>query len=195
MEISPKAKHILEKQAQIRGALPYVALGLAGGAAGYLAAPKVRENINYGKYVAKHKYNVIGPMRQMGLPLSQALKHDLSKLSPSEFGPYRNWFTGPKGVTGTRDPETYKTWRTAVQHHYHAPGNMHHYRALGIPQSSVPLKYKLESAADWFSVAKTKGTTNENFSEWYKRLRTKLPLDQETKTVINQRLGIKDENM
>ena len=193
MEISPKAKYILEKQATLRGTLPYVALGLAGGAAGYLAAPKVRENVDYAKYVAKHKYNIVSPMRQMGLGYGQALKHDLSKLSPAEFGPYRNWFTGPKGITGTRDPETYKKWRAAVEHHYHAPGNLHHYRALGLKQSTVPLKYRMEAVADWYSVQKTKGATNEAFPDWYKRLRTKLPIIPETQKAIDERLGIKPE--
>jgi hypothetical protein len=172
---------------------PFLIAGALGAGAGYLAAPKIRENVNYGKYVAKHKYNVIPPMRQMGLGWGQALKHDLSKLSPAEFGPYRNWFAGPKGVTGTRDPDTYAKWRTAVEHHYHAPGNLHHYRALGLKQSVVPLKYKMEAVADWYSVQKTKGATNEPFHDWYKRLRTKLPIAPETQSAIDERLGIKKE--
>jgi hypothetical protein len=129
-------------------------------------------------------------MRQMGLGWGQALKHDLSKLGPKEFGPYREYFTGKSGVTGTRDPETYNKWRTAVQHHYHSPGNMHHYRALGLKSTAVPLKYRMEAVADWHSVQKTKGSTHESFSSWFERLRDKLPIDEETRTEINKRLGL-----
>jgi hypothetical protein len=176
-----------EKKASIK---PLVIAGVIGAGIGFSAGPKIKENLTYGTYLAKHKYNVIPPMRGMGLGWGQAFKHDLSKLSPAEFGPYRNWFAGPKGITGTRDPETFKNWRTAVQHHYHAPGNLHHYRALGLDQSTVPLKYRMEAVADWYSVQKTKGATNEHFTDWYKRLRTKLPIASDTQAAIDQRLGL-----
>jgi hypothetical protein len=47
----------------------------------------------------------------------------------------------------------------------------------------------MEAVADWHSVQKTKGRTNESFPEWYNRLRDKLPIDEETRGEINKRLG------
>ena len=170
-----------------------VPLGI-GAAIGYVAGdPKTKQTLDYGKYLAKHKYHVIKPMRSMGLGWGQALKHDLSKLTPTEFGPYRDWFAGPKGIKGTRDPELYAKWRESVQHHYHSPGNMHHYRALGIKQSKVPLKYRLEAVADWYSVGRSRGITSESFPEWYGRLKDKLPISPDTKNTIDTRIGLKKE--
>lgn len=162
-----------------------------GAVAGYaLSDPKVKESLTYGKYLGKHKWNIVKPMRQMGLPWGQALKHDLSKLGPKEFGPYREYFAGTTGVRGTNTPETHELWRQAVRHHHNAPGNLHHYRALGLKGTVVPLKYKLEAVADWYSVGRTKGITNESFPEWFTRLKDKLPIDEYTKSTIGERLGI-----
>ncbi len=182
-----------QKSAQLSRTLlqPKVLIPLAFGVAtGYTAThPKTKESLEYGKYLAKHKYHVIKPMRTMGLGWSQALKHDLSKLSPAEFGPYRDWFNSPRGIQGSRDPEVFKKWRDAVQHHYHSPGNVHHYRALGLKQTTVPLKYKMEAVADWYSVSRARNLTNESFPEWYTRLKDKLPIAPDTKKEIDRRLG------
>ena len=174
---------------------PSVLIPLGFGAAvGYTAtSPKAKQSFAYGKYLAKHKYHVVRPMRSMGLGWGQTLKHDLSKLSPSEFGPYRDWFEGPSGIKGARSPETFAKWKQAVQHHYHSPGNIHHYRALGLKQTTVPLKYKMEAVADWYSVSKSRGLTNESFPQWYGRLRDKLPIAPDTKQTIDKRLGLKKE--
>jgi hypothetical protein len=172
-------------KARILGPL---ALGVAAGYA--LSDPKVKESVEYGKYLGKHKLNIIKPMRQMNLGWGQALKHDLSKLGPKEFGPYREYFAGPTGVTGTNDPKTHELWRAAVRHHHNAPGNLHHYRALGLKGTVAPLKYKMEAVADWHSVQKTKGRTNESFPEWYTRLKDKLPIEEQTRMEIDKRLGL-----
>ena len=168
--------------------LGLLALGVAAGYA--LSDPKVKESVEYGKYLGKHKLNIIKPMRQMNLGWGQALKHDLSKLGPKEFGPYREYFAGPTGVTGTNDPKTHELWRAAVRHHHNAPGNLHHYRALGLKGTVAPLKYKMEAVADWHSVQKTKGRTNESFPEWYTRLKDKLPIEEQTRMEIDKRLGL-----
>jgi hypothetical protein len=170
-----------------------VPVGAAALAGWYTQNPEAKAGLRYGKYVAKHKFNVVKPMRTMGLGWGQTLGHDLSKLKPSEFAPYRDWFEGPAGIKGTRDPETYKTWRAAVQKHYHSPGNLHHYRALGLDQTTVPLKYKMEAVADWYSVSRSRGLTNESFPEWYGRLKEKLPIAPETKKEINTHLGLNKE--
>lgn len=165
-------------------------LGLSAAIGYTLGNPeKVRDSAVYGKYLAKHKYNVIGPMRQMGLGWGQALKHDLSKLSPAEFGPYRDWFAGSKGMRGTRDPQVFSKWREAVNHHYNSPGNLHHYRKL---PSTTPIadKYKLEAIADWYSVAKSNGITNQSFKEWYAANRHRLPTENHIRAEMNKQLGL-----
>ena len=193
--MTKKAEYILEKIAF--SPLTKVLAPIVGAAVGgYVSQnPEFKSGLRYGKYLVKHKLNIISPMHQMGLGTGQALKHDLSKITPNEFRTYRDWFEGPKGITGERDPETYKTWRNAVNTHYHRPANLHHYRVLGIDKTTVPLKYKMEAVADWYSVGKTKGRINETFPEWYSRLKDKLPIEPEVKNVIDERLGMKKEAM
>lgn len=131
-------------------------------------------------------------MHQMGLPLTQALAHDLSKYRPSEFGPYSEWFNGPKGLKGAHDDETHKKWRKAVELHYSR--NPHHWRKQGLTPEQVPMKYKEESVADWYSVGKTnrpKHTDYPTFKQWYTQRQEKLPIDKATKNEISTQLGLK----
>lgn len=150
-----------------------------------------KDNLEYAKYVTKHKANIVSPMVQMGLPLSQALVHDLSKYLPSEFKSYRDWFVGPTGVNGTKDSETHKRWRDAVEKHY--ARNMHHWKKRGLTVEQTPLKYRMESVADWYSVGKTirpKGTKFPDFKTWYAQREASLPIDSEVRVNINKRLGL-----
>ncbi len=115
------------------------------------------------KYIAKHKAYLISPGRQLGLGYGQLLKHDLSKLTPSEWGPYSKFWFGSTGITGTRDPETFKNFRNAVVNS-HYKKNKHH------NSQNEPIKYKLEAVADWYSSAKTQSKNPGNFPDfksWY----------------------------
>ena len=155
-------------------------------------AGKIKDSANYGWYVSKHKANIVSPMLQMKLPLMQALKHDLSKLRPSEFGPYRDWFNGPKGINGTRDPKVHADWRKAVELHY--TRNPHHWKKRGEEWQNVPLKVREESLADWYSVGKTirkKGTEFPTFKNWFQMHEKGLPIDSVVKKDVESKLGLK----
>ena len=149
----------------------------------------IMDNINYAVYVTKHKANVISPMMQMGLPITQALGHDLDKYNPKKFGPYRDWFEGDKGIKGSKDPKVYATWRSAVNRHY--KDNMHHWNKRGLSPSKVPLRYKMEQVADWYSVGKTnsKAKVFPSFSKWYKARRLKLPIEKMVRHEIDLALN------
>ena len=152
---------------------------------------KIKDNINYAGYVLKHKSNIIEPMTQMNLPYSQALAHDLSKFRPKEFGPYRDWFFGPKGRTALEpSPEVFSKWRSAVRQHY--KGNAHHWKKLGKDPNTVPLNTRMETVADWYAVGKTlRGSRGyPTFKNWYTKRRDKLPIDPTTKTIIDYNLGL-----
>lgn len=177
--------------------LPAAVVGTVGGAAysiykHHQKKAELKDSPSYAWYVTKHKANIVSPMLQMGLPLKQALIHDLNKYSPAQFGPYREWFKGSKGLTGTQDPETFKKWRKAVDIHY--ASNPHHWKQQGLKPSDVPMKYKMESVADWYSVQKTNrpaGTKAIPFKQWYSERRTALPIDKATKHEIDLALDIK----
>jgi len=154
----------------------------------------IKDNVNYAWYVTKHKANIVKPMMQMGLPVGLALKHDMSKYSPTEFPVYRDWFVGPKGLHGTQDPSLHAEWRKAVEHHYTSPNNLHHW-AKKDPEhpENYPLNNRLEAVADWYSVNKTnrpKGTEMPSFKDWYSERKDKLPVDIFAKKELERRLGL-----
>jgi hypothetical protein len=45
---------------------------------------KLEDDFSNLKYIAKHKYFIIRPGRELGVPFFQLLKHDVSKFYPSE---------------------------------------------------------------------------------------------------------------
>jgi hypothetical protein len=152
----------------------------------------IKKNYRYGKYLFLHKKNIISPMEQLGLPLSQALKHDMSKLRPSEWGPYAEWQAGPTGRIGTNDPETFHTWRRAVERHYRR--NPHHYRKWNHPED-VGRKYKMEALADWYSVNKSKYRLKgykgfPDFRHWYAQRYYNLPLDPQVRIMVDSKLNV-----
>ena len=120
------------------------------------------DNIEQAKYLAKHKYFIMSPGRQLGLSIPQLLKHDLSKLTPSEWGPYkRYWF-------GDRTPQDRKDFDVAREHHYQ--NNPHHYRQRSDISKNKVFKYQLEEVADWYAAAKAQSSNSSNFpsfANWY----------------------------
>jgi hypothetical protein len=120
------------------------------------------------KYIAKHKYYIYGPGRELGLSRGQLLKHDLSKFSRDEWGPYRDFFYSDK-----RDlPETKERFLSAV-HNSHYKKNLHHTSY----HEDVPFKYKLEEVVDWYAAAKTQSDNPRSFpsfKEWYLENRHKF---------------------
>jgi len=157
-----------------------------GGGIGYLAHDEIEKNVGYGEYLIPHKYYVYQAARELGLPWAQAAKHDLSKFGPTEWPAYANWFNGPKGIQGTKDPETFAKFRKAVQHHY--AHNPHHWRALHLHPNEVPINIKMESVADWWGVTKAKNPKAPTFKNWFEQHRETLPIDNATKDEIEMRL-------
>lgn len=48
----------------------------------------IKPQIQYGKFIGKHKYYVYKAGRELGASRIKLLKHDLSKLRPSEWSSY-----------------------------------------------------------------------------------------------------------
>lgn len=167
---------------------------LGAGAAGYALHDTVKPHLDYAGYLIPHKYHVYRAMREMGYPITRALAHDLSKLRPSEWGPYVEWRNGPKGLLGTKDPEVFHRFRMAVRKHYHRnPG--HHWAVLGKHPWEVSTEDQAERMADWYGVRKTKKPKEipNTFRQWYKETikdNPRMPLTQQAREEINQRLKL-----
>ncbi len=110
------------------------------------------------KYLAKHKYYVYKGGRELGADPIALIKHDFTKLKPSLWGPYREFFHGGHG----NDPKIYKEFRKAVQEH--AALESHHdykYKNMGKPG--------LENFADWWSVAKSHDPQTPDIKTWLRK--------------------------
>jgi hypothetical protein len=166
--------------------IPLIAAGAGGALAGYLLHDEVKKDIDYGSYLLPHKYYVFKASRELDLPLTRALGHDLSKFKPDEWVPYSDWFNGPAGITGTKDRETYLNWRKAVDKHYIR--NEHHWRPKHLEPNQVPLDVKLESIADWYGVNRAKGNTKKDFKDWFEEKRHTFPIDKPTVDEAQRRL-------
>lgn len=116
---------------------------------------------HYG-YTVKHKWNIIGPGRKLGVGYGTLLKHDLDKLWDVPLArSYGKFFYGPRGILGTRDPEVYSNFIDNTEKHYDR--SPHHYHKI---DRDKPLENRLESIADVYSLLKTTGQTNLPFEQW-----------------------------
>lgn len=135
------------------------------------------KHLKYMSYILRHKYYVMRECFKIGL-YWRGLAHDLSKLLPSEWGPYVNNFYG-KAVTESIE------FKTAWLHHQHR--NPHHWQYWLIKEDNGPLyplpmpdKYIKEMVADWRSASRA----NKGFDDtinWYEANKHKMILEEETR--------------
>ena len=143
-----------------------------------------KEDLKQLGYLLKHKEQVFRAGRQLGLPIGQLFKHDLSKFSPKEWKPYREYLVDKQRRSGD-----YEAFREAVEKD-HYPRNKHqvkHWKNL----QTMPNRYQLEALADWYSVNKIHGHTNATFPNWIKQHLTTLPVTDTTKEMVLKKLGFK----
>jgi hypothetical protein len=117
----------------------------------------IKKHILYASYIVKHKWFVYRAGVVLGVSKWRLVKHDLSKLLPSEWTPYSNWFNG---TPEERDKDKFKA---AVK--LHKGRNDHHFEhwlqmlPMGITQkgwvvgpsivTNMPEEAFLEMVADW----------------------------------------------
>ena len=114
---------------------------------------------NYGKNVIQHKKDVYQTGRRLDVPKWTLLKHDVDKFYPSRFKSYAEWFFGPQGHRGSRNPQLKEKWLAAVKKHKKA---LHH-------QKIKDFETELESVADWYAASKREvpfGAEFPDFKSW-----------------------------
>lgn len=119
-----------------------------------------KEDLEQLKYLAKHKYYVYKGGKELGVETMPLLLHDWSKLKPSIWVPYREFFHGGHG----KDPEIYKEFRKAVLEHA-ALERHHDYKYKNGGEG----KPGLESFADWWSVAKIYNPETPDIKTWLRK--------------------------
>jgi hypothetical protein len=146
----------------------------------------MNRHFKYGVYIIRHKYFVLLAGIRLGYwsLLWRLIIHDWSKFTPSEWGPYANYFFGPK------ENRDHKGFDYAWIHHIHH--NKHHWdywcmveedeegcvRALRMPR-----KYALEMVFDWMGAGRAI-TGKWEAKEWYFKNRDNIILHPETRRTV-----------
>ena len=138
----------------------------------------------YLKYVIKHKYYVMLECFEMGI-YWRGLTHDLSKLLPSEFIPYANYFYGES----LESKESAKAkFEEAWLFHQHR--NPHHWQywilqndSDGVKILDIPEKYILEMFCDWVGAGKAITGKRDVINWWDKNKEVILLSDKTTERI------------
>jgi hypothetical protein len=142
------------------------------------------------KYLAIHKYHVYVEGRKLRVGRLQLLIHDWSKILPSEWFAYANFFH-----SGNEKYKNKDTFNIAWNHHQKR--NKHHWEywvKIGFKGTEclpMPLKYIKEMVADWTGAGMAIHGRNE-VVEWYTENRNKMLLHQNTRIVVEHLLGVKN---
>ena len=148
----------------------------------------MNKTIEYLKYILKHKWYVFVECCRLGIPWC-GLMHDMSKLLPSEFFAYREYFYGgwtfiPKPVEDDFD----FAW------HWHLKRNKHHWQWWiikfdngGLKIFEMPIEYRKEMLADWIGAGKAIHGKNEVI-QWYADNKDNMALAPQTRAWIEKEI-------
>lgn len=146
------------------------------------AGPRLRANVLYAHYLARHKWYVFVACRQLGVSLPRAILHDWHKMLPDEWHFYREKFYGYfdqtlEGLSSDEQARLLDAWDQAVdsgfahawnRHQKRARHHWQHYVLLeddgAVKLLPIPRKYVLEMLADWLSVGRVKRLQREGRS-------------------------------
>ena len=167
----------------------------------------MNKHLKYIWYLLRHKWYVALACWKYGC-FHRAFTHDLSKLLPSEWGPYVNWFNGPFGVkfkrlaedgtVGELEHQMHKECKLhfdyAWLHHQHR--NLHHWQYWILRRDDgsheallMPEVYVREMVADWTGAGMAIHGKNECL-EWYLSNRHKMHLHPKTRERVEELLGV-----
>jgi len=143
---------------------------------------------DYFKNVARHKKEVYEHGRKLDISPWTLLKHDIDKLSPERFMRYAEWYHGPEGILGTKNPELKAAKKKQSMLHKLRSG---HHSYLFNKQPSR--EHQLETITDWFSaMRRAKNYKDEtSFEDYISNVIAndrKNRFSKDTKTYIKKKL-------
>lgn len=154
--------------------------------------------LKYIMYLIKHKWFVGIECFKRGL-IWRGIVHDVSKLLPSEFFAYANYFYGKPLCSSLRELKRKEKFNRAWLRHQHR--NKHHWQHWVLVKDSdetivipMPRKYVYEMIADWIGAGraiKGRGIPKDEVVDWYLRNRPNMILHPETEDKIVQILSKK----
>ena len=160
-------------------------------------------NIKYLKYLLKHKYHVAKECFKLGM-YWRGITHDLSKLCPTEWNAYRNYFYGEyqeysKFSTGLKiEFDCWPISKEGVKEAFdyawlnHIHRNKHHWQFWVLRYDDgtknplpMPPKYVKEMVCDWVG-AGIAITGKREADKWYQENKHKMNLHPVTRELAEQ---------
>jgi len=140
------------------------------------------------KYLIIHKWFVFLAGLKTKAPLWNLIIHDWSKILPSEFIPYANFFYNQKLQNKENKDRFNYAWL------FHQRRNPHHWQywylirdnAPDFPMK-MPEKYVREMVADWAGAGRAITGKWDVFT-WYEKNKEKILLNPDTKTLVESLL-------
>lgn len=150
----------------------------------------------YLRYIIIHKWYVFIECCKLGIPI-RGIIHDMSKLRPSEFFAYANYFYSPSDIPVEQGIKIQHKLDLAWMFHQHR--NPHHWQFWLLKEDDGILKpqpmpevFILEMVADWKGAGRAI-TGADNTASWYKENRDKQLMHPDTRKRVEELLGIKEE--
>jgi len=153
------------------------------------------KDLQYLKYLIRHKWHVLVECCKCGLPWA-GIVHDLSKFLPSEWVPYRNYFYDRPPL-----PSTGYIHKTGVDERFdrawlkHIHRNPHHWQWYILHEDDgpvkvleMPLRYRMEMLCDWKGAGKAQGKPDT--AAWYRENRKNMVLGPRTRLWVEHHLGV-----
>jgi len=155
----------------------------------------------YLRYVLRHKWFVFLECAKRGRYWA-GLMHDMSKLYPSEFIPYANFFYGEKGSDinkGRDETGYYKPARSGdmafdVAWLMHQHRNPHHWQFWVLQNDEdgrrilrMPERYVVEMVCDWKGAGRAQGTPD--VLAWYDKHKGDMMLHFATRATVEALIG------
>lgn len=158
--------------------------------------------LKYLSYIVRHKWFVGVAGRKIGLSWWQCITHDLSKMRPSEFFPYCDYFYGGPWATATEAHRASQLCGVALKTQHkvdeafdkawlkHQHRNPHHYQHWVLREDSgtqkilnMPYRYIKEMVADWMGAGRAI-TGKWDIEEWYEKNADKMELGSWTRAIV-----------
>lgn len=153
----------------------------------------MKKYIKYLQYIFRHKWYVFKECVKVGM-IQRGITHDLSKLLPSEFFSYAEWFYNrPDAI---KNPETFKKAKKDFEFSWlqHIKRNKHHWQwwILGMRNGKVEvfemdMSYRIEMLCDWRGMSWVL-SGKDNTKEWYMENKDKMLLGEETRKWVEKEL-------
>ena len=160
----------------------------------------------YLKYIVRHKWYVFVECCKMGIPF-RGMTHDLSKLLPSEWIPYCNYFYAPKitmdqwhdnnpALLSIKHTDKYMECEFDFAWLKHQKKNKHHWQWWVLLKDSgdltamdMPEKYIKEMIADWRGAGRAI-TGKDDTKQWYLKNKDKMVLSDFTRKWVEEELNV-----